>query len=623
MASCPPIRPLVLAMLLFFLCSPPCLAQSEAAPDEENCLICHRYPGLGRYDEEGNRRIYYINDQLIAHSVHGKLRCKGCHVDLDKIPHENVKKVDCATPCHVKDPSSNQEFSHQDMIEKFQQSVHGQRPDAPKRYPEDLPTCTYCHGNRTYNPYAGIWGKSEALSLETLVRCQGCHKDKAWTQRLYAHFTHRMRRRRSQYEIIRLCTSCHEDENKMVRHGLEAVSTFRDTFHWTLVKYGVQNAPDCLTCHVPVGYATHVIRPRTDPVSPIAKTNRIKTCSNQGGILACHPGATARFAEGRVHSYGTKVQLLTAREAVRVQVRKENPLLLERAGKEVSARELFHYRVLNLIRLAYKILIAMVIGFMFFHQSLDFVRTKWKMRKAHKKLLEKNTRYFIRMNTNEKVQHFIFVVCFFMLAFTGLMVWLPEKTFDFLGGAKASVFLVRSVVHRIFGTLMILVCVYHVCYLFFKPAGRRWFVDMIPGPKDIGGFFSYMLYLIGIRSAPPEFDRFCYKHKMEYGALIVGTTLMSVTGLLLWSEQLWDKFFIDIATLVHSMEAILACLAVMIWHLYEVHLRPHKFPIDNMWLTGIIDEEEMREEYPLHYRKIMDDPELQAIYMREGSEANE
>ncbi len=64
------------------------------------------------------------------------------------------------------------------------------------------------------------------------------------------------------------------------------------------------------------------------------------------------------------------------------------------------------------------------------------------------------------------------------------------------------------------------------------------------------------------------------------------------------------------------MEAILACLAIMIWHLYDVHLRPRKFPIDNMWITGLIDEEEFREEFPLHYRKIMADPELQKIFIR-------
>ena len=226
--------------------------------------------------------------------------------------------------------------------------------------------------------------------------------------------------------------------------------------------------------------------------------------------------------------------------------------------------------------------------------------------------------YFIRLNPDEKTQHIVFVVCFLILAVTGVMVWLPEKAFHFLGKAKESAFIARGVLHRIAGTIMILVSIYHVYYLAAKPAGRRWFIDMLPRIKDVKDLFHNMLYYIGVRDRPPEFDRFSYKHKAEYIALIAGTTLMSLTGLILWSESLWDKFAIDIAYLVHGMEAVLACLAVMIWHLYEVHLRPHKFPIDNMWLTGVIDEAEMKEEYPLHYRKIMADPKLQKIYIQEG-----
>jgi len=229
-----------------------------------------------------------------------------------------------------------------------------------------------------------------------------------------------------------------------------------------------------------------------------------------------------------------------------------------------------------------------------------------------------NARYFVRLNSNEKIQHLIFVACFFILAFTGFMVWMPERAFRFLGSAKEFVFIARGVLHRIFGIIMILTSIYHIYYLIFKPTGRRWLRDMMPKPKDISDFFYNMLYLLEIKDNPPEFDRFSYKHKAEYMALIVGTGLMSFSGLILWSESFWDKFIIDIAALIHGMEAVLACLAVMVWHLYEVHLRPHKFPIDNLWLTGIIDEEEMKEEYLLHYKKIMNDPELKKIFIQEG-----
>jgi len=228
-------------------------------------------------------------------------------------------------------------------------------------------------------------------------------------------------------------------------------------------------------------------------------------------------------------------------------------------------------------------------------------------------------RYFVRLNRAERVQHMIFAVCFMVLVITGFMLKIPDNFVAYFGPAGEDVFSYRSLLHRTAGTIMILVCFYHVYYLFLKAAGRRWLMDMLPRPKDLWDMRDNFLYYINIKKEPPEFDRFCYKHKIEYGALIAGTTIVSVTGLILWSQSNWSKFVVDIATLVHGMEAILACLAIMIWHFYEIHFRPHKFPLDKTWLTGVIDEAEMKEEYALHYKKIMDDPELQKIYIQRES----
>ncbi len=225
-------------------------------------------------------------------------------------------------------------------------------------------------------------------------------------------------------------------------------------------------------------------------------------------------------------------------------------------------------------------------------------------------------RYFIRMNFSERIQHMIFVVCFVVLVITGFMIKIPEEIVGKFGDVGEIVFNYRSILHRIAGTIMILVSLYHVYYLLLRPAGRRLLSDMLPRINDMTDMIKNIRYYLGLEDNPPEFDRFCYKHKLEYSALFAGTTLMAATGILLWTEYLWNKFILDIATLVHGMEAILACLAIMVWHLYEVHLRPHKFPIDNMWITGVISEEEMKEEYPLHYKKIMNDSELQKIYMK-------
>jgi cytochrome b subunit of formate dehydrogenase len=228
------------------------------------------------------------------------------------------------------------------------------------------------------------------------------------------------------------------------------------------------------------------------------------------------------------------------------------------------------------------------------------------------------TLYFVRLNDSEKRQHMVFLICFIVLAITGFMLKVPIEVVGKLGRFGEPVFYYRSLLHRLAGTLMILVSIYHVYYLIFKRAGRRWLFDMLPRFKDLQDMIGNLLYFINVNKQPPEFDRFSYKHKMEYGALILGTTLMSATGLMLWTESRWSKFILDIATLVHGMEAVLACLAIMVWHMYEIHLKPHKSPLDNTWLTGLVDEAEMKAEYPLQYKKIMNDKKLQEIYLRKG-----
>jgi len=356
---------------------------SQTVADTENCLLCHRYPNMGRFDESGQKRIFYVNADHFAHSVHRKLQCKACHVGLDKIPHTDVKKVDCTTKCHIREPSTNREFSHENMAQKYHNSVHGKAAaDKANQLAEDLPTCKYCHDNRTQDPQPGLWGMSQALANETLARCVGCHTKENWAEDFYAHFTQRMRRIRSQPEIIRLCTGCHEDEAKMTRHGLETVETFKDTYHWNLVKFGVRNAPDCISCHVPVGYSSHDIKPQSNPESSIHALNRVDTCSNQGGIQSCHPGATPQFASGRVHLYGSKAQIAAWQDYIEIKEPEKKTRLVERARAEFTETEILQQQVLTIIRIFYKVLIVLVIGSMTFHQWLDFWRIVRNRRKS-------------------------------------------------------------------------------------------------------------------------------------------------------------------------------------------------------------------------------------------------
>jgi hypothetical protein len=124
-----------------------------------------------------------------------------------------------------------------------------------------------------------------------------------------------------------------------------------------------------------LGYSTHDIRPRTDPISPINDINRVQTCSNQGGVQVCHPSARAKFASGRVHAYGTKAQILAGKQIKEFEDQ-EIDLVLERAEADISKKELFHFKVIQLIKLFYKIFIGVTILFMALHQWLDFISAK-------------------------------------------------------------------------------------------------------------------------------------------------------------------------------------------------------------------------------------------------------
>lgn len=358
------------------------------AADEEGCLICHKYPGLARIDQKtGKLRLFYVNDGMYKNSVHGKVLCRNCHLKLDVIPHADFKKVDCSTKCHIKEPSTDKEFSHGNILDEFNQSVHGRgTPENPKKYVEDMPKCPDCHVNAIYKPMTGIMGE-EGISRDSLRRCIDCHPNKDWATRFYQHFTHRLHRSRTALETVELCLVCHKNEQMMARHGLIATSNYRDSFHWKGVLYGDPHAPDCLSCHAPVGYKVHSMQTMTDPRSAVHPKNLQQTCANTEGTQICHPNAIASFAEGKIHQTG-----LGFEDTVSAFVKGEEPLdeiaelRKERRFRNIMAEddtdfehmtenEKFQRKVYIIVKYVYTMLITVVIGGMLIHQILDFFRT--------------------------------------------------------------------------------------------------------------------------------------------------------------------------------------------------------------------------------------------------------
>jgi cytochrome b subunit of formate dehydrogenase len=99
-----------------------------------------------------------------------------------------------------------------------------------------------------------------------------------------------------------------------------------------------------------------------------------------------------------------------------------------------------------------------------------------------------------------------------------------------------------------------------------------------------------MAYNVGLRKKPPHLPPFSYIEKAEYWAVVWGGVVMGITGVMLWANNLtlqWlPKEWLDCATALHYYEAILACLAIVVWHFYLVIFDPEVYPMDTTWLTG-------------------------------------
>ena len=229
------------------------------------------------------------------------------------------------------------------------------------------------------------------------------------------------------------------------------------------------------------------------------------------------------------------------------------------------------------------------------------------MRNAKKETRE---REFERLTLNQRVQHFALVLSFTLLVLTGMPVrfvdWPISKTVVWaMGGAT-----VRSAVHRFAALVLIGLCVYHLFYVLFSKRGREDLGELTPGLKDVRDLVQMLKYYFGLSPAKPRFGRYSFVEKFDYLAVGWGSVIMIGTGLLLWFEDqaltVLPKWALDVAKVIHSEEALLAFLAIVIWHFYHVHLNPESFPMSEIWLTGRITERELKELHPLEYEKIMD-----------------
>lgn len=216
---------------------------------------------------------------------------------------------------------------------------------------------------------------------------------------------------------------------------------------------------------------------------------------------------------------------------------------------------------------------------------------------------------FQRFNLQFRVQHVMLFTSVILLILTGLPLKFPRVEplawlVYLMGGIQMS-----RILHRVGASLLIFMMVYHTVYSVIHREGRRDILLLIPRPKDVLDFFINIKYFLGLGKERPRFGRFSYVEKFDYWALYWGCVIMIGTGALMWFENTslrWlPKYALDIAKEAHSDEALLATLAIVIWHFYNVHFNPDSFPMAWTWWTGKISKTEMMEHHPLEYEEIM------------------
>ena len=516
--------------------------------------------------------------------------CEACHGSIHSIlaadnPKSTIAKTnlpDTCGACH-----SNPEFLAKHKIpfahpvESYRSSVHGRAVAAGNAA---AATCSDCHGSHDILPDQDA--RSPINHWNVPKTCSKCHSEvaKIYQQSIHGqavargspdapvctdcHGEHRILAPQEPASLVNparvstvTCGRCHGNELLDARYNLpsDRVPSYADSYHGLESRAGGQTVANCASCH-----GVHNILPSSDPLSTINPANLAKTCGK------CHPGAGTRFAIGPVHVLPTS------------------------ANETAAAR---------LVRLAYWMLIPLAVGFMLLHHLLDFLK---KLRRAIPR--SDSGAELPRMNLHFRVAHWMVMASFPVLVVTGFALKFPDAWWAQPFLIWESKFAFRGLVHRLAGVVLLAALGYHAVHLLLVRRDRAILRHMIPGIGDARELIRMLAYNLGLAETRPTFGKFNYVEKIEYLAFVWGTAVMAATGFTLWFNNValryFPKWVSDAATALHYYEAILATLAILIWHMYTVVFDPDVYPMDRAWLTGKTSADHLRHTRPEYYEEL-------------------
>ena len=590
--------------------------------DSGACVECH----------EKSQHDTVISDDL-SHSIHEGLECLDCHVHKGTIPHKEMEFIigceGCGN-CH-EEAKEQYKFHGRMSVEECMDiptcaDCHGDHDVLPssvklsKTHPTNLPqTCAKCHTNldlikkyqilidHPIDVYENsIHGQASKGGIYVAATCNDCHSTGGSAHRILApgdpestinHFNiprtcgkchkgvesdfwegiHGLLVDRGETDAP-VCTSCHgehgiispDDPRSPVSKGRVAEQTcapchdsitltekyglptarltsFIDSYHGLKTKAGDIHVANCASCH-----GVHRILPSTDPTSTINPDNLQQTCGE------CHPRISRALATSPIHGVGGE-------------------------GLQTKAAEI--------VKIIYIAAIVVIIGLMVLHWMIDLIKQiVLVMRKPQVR----------RMRIGELWQHTLLMVSFIVLVISGFALRFSESWITRLFFGWEHGFELRGTIHRVAAVVLIFVTIWHFIYLFTR-RGKVFLKDMMPQVHDFKDFVQRILFNLGLSKTIPRFKQFSYIEKAEYWALIWGTAVMILTGILLWFDNYFVQFLpkgiLDVVLVIHYYEAILATLAIVIWHLYSTVFNPQVYPMNPSWLTGKMPRDMFEHEH--------------------------
>jgi predicted CXXCH cytochrome family protein len=415
--------------------------------------------------------------------------------------------------------------------------------------------CGECHADEALMYQGSYHGTLTASDLDAdAPLCADCHE----AHNILSPGTSKFRT-----SVDDLCARCHG--------GVE--ETYLDSYHGKAFTLGSEAAAVCTDCHL-----GHRIVPVSDPTSSVSEGNIVETCSR------CHPGANANFAGFEVH---------------------------------IDPKDPRSDWFVFLFWAAYITLISVVFTFAAVHTTLYVYRGSREglyTSRHHSAGSRRGQKVveFHRFNVFHRWMHFLVIVSFTTLVFTGMPLKYKDSAWsqwfmDLFGGVTAA-----GVYHRIAAIITVVYWTAEMIYMIVTVVQSRGKLlrgpnSMMPRRKDLQDLVGMFLWFFG-RGHKPQFDRFTYWEKFDYLSLMVGTVIIGVTGFMMWfpvqTTEYLPGVFLNVAIVIHSNEALLAAGVIFIFvHFFSAHLRPESFPIDKVMFTGTLPVDHYKADRPMEYAR--------------------